>query len=351
MSEQTGEKTEQPTDKKLKDARKRGQVAKSQDVGSTGTLLFMFVYLYLTGNFYLKEIKELFFMVPNYYEADFMKAYTEIATGCMINFMVLTIPMALGVALFAIGINYAMIGPVFSFEPMKPELNKLNPKEGAKKIFNKKNLFEFIKNVLKTCFLAYLIYRVIIYVIDPLLKIPFAGIGALFAVLKPILEIFMVIVAVAYIIVAVIDYFFQKQQFTKEMMMTKDEVKREYKEMEGDPIIKGERKALHQELATQDTVQNTKNASSLVTNPTHYAVAVFYEEGVVKVPVITAKGKDHVAKMMIKIAQEEDIPIMRDVDLARSLYTLDAWNYVPKDLLEPVSVVLKWAKEMKSGTN
>jgi len=144
--------------------------------------------------------------------------------------------------------------------------------------------------------------------------------------------------------------FFQRSQHIKDLKMTKDEVKREFKEMEGDPMIKGERKQLHQELVMSDTVESTKKASVLVTNPEHYAVAVFYNEEAVKVPIVTAKGKDHIARMMIKVAQENNIPIMRDVNLARSLYAdCEAYSYVPTDLIEPVAAVLKWAADLYGG--
>lgn len=348
MSESSGEKTEEPTEKKIRDARKKGQVAKSADVSSTWLLICAFTFLSIGKNFYVEHLKQMIILPTHFYDAPFEDALPQVLMGEFIELIYLSFPLLGLILVMGIFINVVQIGPLLTFEPMKPDIKKLNPIQGAKKIFSKKGIFEVIKSILKMSFLGYLIYLVIKGVIDPLLKIPFAGIGAIFDVLTPIFKNFAINICVAYVIVAVIDLFFQRKQHTKDLRMTKDEVKREFKEMEGDPLIKGERRQLHQEMAMNDTVQSTKQASALVTNPEHYAVAVFYEDGVVKLPVVTAKGKDHIAKMMIKVAEEENIPIMRDVNLARSLYAeAPVYNYIPTDLIEPVGVVLRWVKELR----
>lgn len=350
MSEPSGEKTEEPTDKKIRDARKKGQVAKSQDVSSTGLLIIMFTYIAITKGFYVEHIGNLILMPTYFYSVPFEEALPQVLTGCIIELIILVVPMLVLIAASGVFINFLQIGPLLSFEPLKPDFNKLNPVKGAKKIFSKKSLIEILKSIIKIAFLGYLIYRVIKGVIDSLLKVPFAEVGAVLSILNPIMKTFAINVCVAYAIIAVLDFFFQKSQHTKELRMTKDEVKREYKEMEGDPLIKGERKQLHQELAMSDTVQSTKSASALVTNPEHFAVAIFYNEDVVKLPVITAKGKDHIAQMMIKVAREAGIPILRNVNLARALYAqVDEYNYVPSDLIDPVAAVLKWAAEVYHG--
>lgn len=350
MSGSSGEKTEQPTDKKIKDARKKGQVAKSQDVSTTWLLIVAFTFFGMTRGFYIDKISEMVILPSKFHGVPFDDAFPQVLHGIIVNFLLLVIPMLALIATMGLFINFIQVGPLLTFEPLKPEFNKLNPVEGAKKIFNKKNFVEFLKNILKTLFLGYLVYRVIRAVINPLLLIPFSGISGIFEILGPIMKMFAINVCAAYIVVAVLDFFYQQSKHIEDLKMTKDEVKREYKEMEGDPLIKGERKQLHQELAMNDTVQSTKKASALITNPTHYAVAIFYKEGVVDLPVVISKGKDHIAQMMIKVAQEENIPIMRDINLARSLYSEVAeYNYIPSDMVEPVAAVLKWAKELYEG--
>lgn len=346
----SGEKTEPPTDKKIRDARKKGQVAKSQDVSITWLLIVIFFFLGVTKKFYIEKMTEMLLLPTQFYDVPFEEALPQVVTGIVINLLLMSIPMLALVAIMGLFINFIQVGPLLTFEPLKPDFNKLNPIEGAKKIFNKKSFVEFLKNIVKTVFLGYLVYRVIKEVIAPLLLLPFAGITGIFEILGPILKMFAINVCVAYIIIAVLDLFYQRSKHIDDLKMTKDEVKREYKEMEGDPLIKGERKQLHQELAMNDTVQSTKKASALITNPTHYAVAIFYNKEFSELPVVIAKGKDHVALMMIKAAQEENIPIMRDVYLARNLFNeVETFNYVPSDYLEAVAGVLKWAYELRQG--
>lgn len=347
--ESTAEKSEPPTEKKIRDARKKGQVAKSTDVSTTGLLLVVFAFFTVLKYWYIQRCLDILTYPTLFYEEPFDEVYKTVIIGLFIKLIILIIPLLSLVAVMAIFINFIQIGPLLTFEPLKPDLKKLNPIEKLKQLFKKRNLIEFLKSIIKTVFLGYLIYRVVLWAIDPLLKIPFAGLGAIFEILFPIMKIFAINVSIAYVIVAVADFFFQKSQHFTDLKMTKDEVKREFKEMEGDPLIKGERRQLHQELAMSDTVQSTKKASALITNPEHIAVAIFYAEGVVKLPVVTAKGKDHIAQMMIKVAQENNIPIMRDINLARALYEIPEYNYVPSDLVKPVATVLKWAKELYEG--
>lgn len=351
MAEQpSGEKTEEPTDKKIRDARKKGQVAKSMDVSSTALLLVLVAYFAIGKGFYTENLMEMLILPTYFYTAPFEDAVVEVGAAMVHKFILLIVPLLGLTAITALLINFIQIGPLLTFEPLKPDIKKINPFEGVKKIFNKKSFIEFLKSIIKTSFLGYLLYLVIKGIIDPLMVIPFAGIDAIFSILGPILKIFVINVLVAYVIIAVADLFFQKKQHIKDLRMTKEEVKREYKEMEGDPLIKSERKQMYQDMVMNDTVQATKKANVLVTNPTHYAVAIFYDEKLLPVPAVIAKGQDHIAQMMIKVAQENNIPIMRDVNLARSLYNeVQTFHYVPSDLLEPIAAVLKWAKEIREG--
>ena len=166
--------------------------------------------------------------------------------------------------------------------------------------------------------------------------------------MQPMFFKFSYTILTVYSIIAFVDYMFQKRQYIKQLKMTKDEVKREYKEMEGDPEIKGKRKQLHQEMVMNDTVQNTKKSSVLVTNPTHYAVALYYDSDSTKLPIVMAKGQDFMAMQMIKAAQEADIPIMRNVALAQELYReAPLKQYIPKDLLKPVAEILIAIQQLK----
>jgi type III secretion protein U len=157
-------------------------------------------------------------------------------------------------------------------------------------------------------------------------------------------------VVFAYVAIAGFDYFFQRYQYIKQLKMSKDEVKREYKESEGDPQIKGKRRQLHQELLANDTMQRTRKATVVVTNPTHLAVAIYYDEKDNVLPTVLAKGEDHLAQRMKAVAREEGIPIMENVPLARALYAnVPVDRYIPSDLIEPMAEVLRWVKELNEG--
>ncbi|OIO60851.1 MAG: EscU/YscU/HrcU family type III secretion system export apparatus switch protein [Verrucomicrobia bacterium CG_4_10_14_3_um_filter_43_23] len=349
---QSGEKTEDPTDKRLRDARKKGQVAKSADVSSTWLLIVMFVYFAMFKYILLEKFKELVLLPTVFMSQPFEEALPQVVAGMISLFLLLTVPMLLLVAIMGIFINFLQTGPVFSVDPMKPDMKKLNPAAGLKRIFSKKGLVEVLKNTLKTIFLGIVLYYVIKNTIQPLMLIPFSGLNAIFAVMIPVFKNFAISVSMVYIVVAVADLLFQRWQYKKDLMMTKDEVKREYKEMEGDPLIKGERRQLHEELAMSDNVEAVKKSSALITNPTEYAIAIYYEEGKVLLPMVMAKGKGHMAKKMIETALENDIPIMRDVPLAHSLYQqTPEFHYIPEELIEPVAAVLVWAKSQQSASD
>ena len=181
-----------------------------------------------------------------------------------------------------------------------------------------------------------------------LFQIPKGGLGAMWGVIGSAVGELLLYSAGAFAIVAVLDYLYQKYKWTHEHMMSIDEVKREYKDTEGDPQIRGQRKQLYRELMNQNALGNVRRAKVLVTNPTHYAVALDYDEEKTPLPVILAKGEGALAQRMIEVAKEEGIPIMRNVPLARALYSEGVENnYVPRDLLEPVAEVLRWVKSLE----
>ncbi|MDR1413780.1 MAG: type III secretion system export apparatus subunit SctU [Puniceicoccales bacterium] len=346
----SGEKTEMPTAKRLRDARKKGQVSKSTDVNSTLLLIGLYSYIGAGWTRHTKAIGDMLILPMAYMAEDFKMAYVNVAMGIFIQSLKLILP-AMGVCIFmGIFSNCAQIGFLLTFEPIKPDIKKINPFEKLKQIFSKKNLFEFFKSAFKILFLGILIYLVIKNVMRDLLLLPFGGLKETINILGPIMRRFAYNVIFAYVMVAGIDFVFQKRDFMNKMKMTKDEVKREYKEMEGDPQIKGKRKQLHREMVEQDAPRKTKQSSALVTNPEHIAVAIYYDfkaKGT-SLPIILASGHGAVAEEMIRVARENNIPIMRNVPLAHSLMDVgEVMTFIPTELIEPVAEVLRWVYEMK----
>lgn len=344
------EKTEQPTPKRLRDARKKGQVAYSKDFTSTVLLIGVFAYIGLSWGKHLQDLVEFIIFPVRFFSAPFAHAVSQVIQGSMTLAMSILLPILGIVAFFGIAAGFMQVGAMFAPEAIKPDLKKLNPVERFKQIFSKKNFFEFFKSILKVVFLGILIYRLIRDELGDLILLPYAGVGGVLEILGPIMKKFAYIVIFAYMVVAIADIFFQKRDHMKKLMMTKSEVKREYKEMEGDPQIKGKRRQLHREMIEQGPSQRTRRSTALITNPTHLAIAIYYQEEIAPLPVVLAKGEGKLAEEMMEIARSEGIPIMRNVPLAHALMnTAELMQYVPSELLEPVAEVLRWVYELKES--
>ena len=351
MAESSGEKTEMPTPKKLRDARQKGQVCQSKDIVSTALLVVLFAVLAWMGGALLVETQQLVETVGARL-ADPGGGAVQ-ACGALTILLIFKYSFLFVVVAAAVGIvaNVVQVGFLFTFEPLKPNFSKLNPAEGAKKIFSKKNFFEFLKNIAKVSFLGYLIYKIIWASVPELLTMCYGTIDDVFPSLKLMLKRLAVYTAFGYIVIAIVDRIFQGRNFTKQMMMTKDEVKREYKEMEGSAEVKQAQRQFRDELLNgPDPVKATKQADVVVTNPTHISVGIRYRADEAPLPRIVALGVDRVAKIIRETALAEGIPIMEDVPLARALYAKGRLeDFVPEDFLEPVAEVLKWAKRLEDA--
>ena len=351
MAESSGEKTEMPTQKKLRDARQKGQVCTSKDIVSTAILVVLFALLGWTGVALVDDSSMLLGYVADRMGGDPFEA-TRPAMGvtalviCKHSFIFVAVA-----AVIAIVANTAQIGFLFTIDPIIPKMEKLSPVEGAKKIFSMKNLFEFFKNIVKVSFLGYLIYKIIWASVPELLTMCYGTIDDIFPCLKLMLKRLAVYTAFGYIVIAIVDRLFQGRNFTKQMMMTKDEVKREYKEMEGSAEIKqAQRQFRNEVLNGPDPAKAAKKSSVVVTNPTRISVGVRYDASEAPIPVICAMGTDRTAKIIRETALAEGIPVMEDVPLARGLYANGRiGDFVPSDLLEPVAEVLKWAKRIQDA--
>ncbi len=346
-----GEKTEMPTQKKLRDAREKGQVCTSKDVVSTAILVVLFSILGWTAIALVEDWNlAMAFVSGRIAENDYpaVRESTKLFSWivCKHSFIFVLVAAFIGI----VG-NVVQVGFLFTFEPLIPKLEKLNPVEGAKKIFSMKNLFEFLKNVVKVCFLTYLVYKIIWASIPELLTMCYGTVDDIFPCLKLMLKRLAVYTAFGYIIIAIVDRIFQSRNFTKQMMMTKDEVKREYKEMEGSAEVKQAQRQFRDEILNgPEPAKAAKNSDVVITNPTHISVGIRYRADEAPLPRICAMGADHIAKIIRETALEEGIPIIENVPLARSLYATGSLeDFVPEDLLEPVAEVLKWAKQLEDA--
>jgi len=346
MSEgSSGEKTEQPTQKRLNDARKKGQVSKSADVVTTIATVSVLGTLSAMLPSMTKSFEKLFYNTFEVIAEPGLGGAMAMLSNTGATMLSIVMPIALASVVGVLAGNVLQIGVLFAFESLKPDLKKISPMAGIKKVFSLKNLLEFIKSLIKITVLCILLYNIIKGSIEPLMDIPRAGFYAILAVFQPIFVGFIVPFMGVYTAVSLADFLLQKRIFLKDMKMTKDEVKREYKESEGNPEIKGQRKQLAREAAQEDPIGATKKSTVLITNPTHYAAGIYYEAGVTRLPVLSVKGSGNLALKMIDAAHDAGVPVIQNIALAQNLYAnVDVDAIIPTELLAPVAEILKWVQ-------
>ncbi len=347
------EKTEKATPKKLKDARKKGQVAKIQDlpaaftfiVSISSTLIFMSYFFEQIGSFTISIFREV-----STAQTDFeskIPTYFLSALQVIIN---CSFPIMLFVCVVGLLVSFLVVGPVFSFEAMKFDLKKLNPIEGIKQKFKLKVLIELIKSVVKITGAGIIIYFIIMNMLPQIISSVLLPIAGSAAVVHEFLVKAAIQVGLFFLLVALFDLAFQKKNFAKEMMMEKFEIKQEYKDTEGDPLIKGQRRQLQREIAYQEGPGGARKARAIITNPTHIAVAIKYNPEEEPAPTIITMGVGLMAEQIIKIGVENKIPIMRNVELARALYAKGKISdYIPEDTYQAVAEILKWIDSLENN--
>lgn len=348
-----GEKTEKATPKKLRDAKKKGQVAKAQDLPAAFTFVAsVAIVLSLAGSLYhqLADFMMIAFRavsLPNLGETIltlFYKANEVIFLA--------SIPILGMVAMVGVVVTFLAVGPVFAPEVFKFDIKKFNPIDNLKAKFKLKTLVELLKSLAKIGIASYLIYLVMYKSIPVLIQTVSMPITGALIVFHSFLVEVLAKVGLFFLIIAVADFIYQKHTFAKEMMMEKFEIKQEYKNSEGNPEIKGKRKQIAQEIAYQEGPGGgVKKAQAVVTNPTHLAVAIGYEKDMDAAPYILAMGKDNLAERMIKMAEEYNIPVLRNISLAHKLWDEgEIYQYVPEETYEALAEILRWVDSLKDGS-
>ena len=339
------EKTEKATPKKLRDARKKGQVAKSKDFPSAFTFATSFALIVATSGYFFKNLAG--FMVAAFTGVkEGSKIASEIPMFVSAAFQLIfntSMPFMIMISLIGVLVNFLIIGPLFSLQAMKPDIKKLNPINNLKGIFKVKTFIELIKSILKITGAVLLIYSVVYNSLPEIIATAAMPILGSAIVFSDFLIKVAVRVGIFFLAIAIFDLVFQKKNFAKEMKMEKFEVKQEHKDTEGNPEIKGKRRQVAQEIAYQDGPGAARNARAVITNPIHIAVALEYDEDEDPAPKIIVMGKGVTAENIIKVALENNIPIMRNVPLAQELYNKGKMGqYIPEETYEAIAEVLKW---------
>jgi flagellar biosynthetic protein FlhB len=344
------EKSEEPSLKKLEDAKLEGNVPRSQDVNSFITLMVSIVALYAL--FY--TIQDSLFRLYNYYISLMgtpltSKLVYSIGLKSLYEITIMVIPIALIVALSGIIAGVIQFGFIFTTKPLEPKLSKIDPIKGSGKLFSIKTLIEGIKITLKV-FIVFIISFIFLVKFTIELKdiINFEFIYQIEWLVDRSL-ILIVIMLILFFIFAIIDLFIVRFQYFKDLRMSKQEVKDEYKQMEGDPQVKSRIKKLQMELAQKRMMSDIPSADVIITNPTHYAIALRYDKTKEKAPRVVAKGVDHLALKIKEIGREHLIQIVENPPLARELYKkCDVDSIIPDSLYQAVAELLAFVYKTKN---
>lgn len=344
------DKTEEPTDHKLREARKKGQIFKSQDVIATLLLVATAGVLSAAGAWMYINIagftKTTFLSIgePGLEKIGNFKQFLYV----MMVFAKVMLPLLAVAFITAVLANVAQIQFLFSTESLNPKLSKINPIEGFKRIFSAKSLMEFAKQTAKLIIVGYICYKVIRAEISKLIYSSSWDLSFTLAILKKICFKIIGYSIVAMVVIAVIDYMFQKKQFMKQMKMSMQELKDEYKQSEGDPHVKAKIRQLMRQNATARMMEEVPNSTAVITNPTHLAVALKYTPGEMPAPKVVAKGERLVAAQIKLIAQDNEVPIIENIELARALAGFcKIGDYIPLDLYKAVAEVLAYLMKLK----
>jgi len=346
----SGEKTEKATPKKKQDARKKGQVAKSQDISTAIVMLACFFLLFLLGGYLKEHIVDIFHLAFIQYIGMPLteKSIQVIFIQMLEKAALIVIPVMAAAMIGGLLANYLQIGFLFTTETLQFKLSKINPIQGFKRIFSWRALVEFLKSILKISFVGFLVFLVVRSRMNDILILSQKSLEAALATLANIVITVGLFASLLLLVLGIMDYFYQKYDHEKNIRMSKQDIKDEYKNIEGDPLIKSKIKQRQREMAMQRMMAEVPNADVVITNPTHYAIAIKYDESKMDAPYVVAKGVDFVAQKIKFIAKENDVVMIENRPLARALYDqTEIGQVIPEDFFKAVAEILAFVYKSK----
>ena len=354
MSQGGGEKTEKATAKKRRDARKEGQVRQSTEVNTTFCALIMFGLLFFIWEWFIGRLMSIFGEFLGYHQITravgglTANELMGIVSRVMMALLLTLLPI-LGTALLAgLAINVIQVGFNFTTKPLGMKLNRISPIKGFKRMFSMKTIIDLIKSFLKIALLGYIAYSDYIKLLDEFPTFVGRDIYTSFIQIMRTAFLTALKMCMVMIVVAIADFLYQWWKYEKDLRMTKQEVKDEYKLMEGDPQIKGKIRQKQRQMSAMRMMSKVPEADVVITNPTHYAVALKYDEKVNSAPTLVAKGQDYIARKIREVALENNVEIVENPPLAQSLYTLcEVDDEIPEDLYQAVADILVFVYRQK----
>jgi len=346
-----GEKTEKATPKKRQDTRKKGQVAKSQDVNTAIVLLAVFAVLSFTGSYMLKGFVSL--MNHSLQDSLLINITDESIKAIFLDVLqemgLLLVPVLAAALIGGLISNYMQVGIMFSTESIQFKLDKINPLAGFKRIFSIRSIVELLKSILKISVIGVITFAVLWSKFNELLVLSQKSTYAILTALAKLTVQMGLYASGALLFLSLLDYLYQRYDYEKNIRMSKQDIKDEYKNMEGDPLIKSKIKQQQREMAMRRMMQDIPTADVVITNPTHYAICLKYEEDKYDAPYVVAKGVDFLAQKIKLIAKENDVAIVENRPLARALYSqVEIGDIVPEEFFKAVAEVLAFVYRTKN---
>lgn len=345
------EKTERATPRRRQKARERGQVFSSRELVSALVLLSGLITIKIYSSYLLENVASYLkhTVIEDFIKKDFSPDdLYRVLYSSSVLFVKLIIPVGMGTVLTGIVANLAQIGFVFSLEPFSPKLERINPVEGFKRIFSKKGLIELLKSIIKLTLIIYVFCGALnqlkdtaIFMFDMSLR------ESISYFLNSIFKVGLK-VGVVLLVFSVFDYAYQWYEYEKSLMMSKEDIKEEFKEVEGNPQIKSRIRQTQRQIMRRRMMQDVKKADVVITNPTHIAVALGYDASTHEAPVVLAKGAGLVAEKIKEMAEKEDIPIVENKPLAQTLYkSVEVGDAIPEELYNAVAEILAYVYSLK----
>ncbi|BCJ85277.1 flagellar biosynthesis protein FlhB [Effusibacillus dendaii] len=345
-----GEKTEKPTPKRLQDARKKGQIPRSPELSSAVILLSAILLLKMMSGFYITNLTD---FTKNSLTTDLMMWLTEGNTHRLfLNLMLVTAKLVLPILAVVLIVGflavYLQVGGIFTIEPITPKFEKINPIAGFKRIFSVRTLAELAKSLMKVVLIGYVVYDTVTQQIRSFSNLTRLEPGGILAAIGDTTYTIIWKCALLMLVLAVFDYFFQRYDHERSLRMSKEDIKEEFKKSEGNPLIKGKIKERQRAMAMRRMMQDVPKADVVITNPTHFAVAVQYDGDRMEAPIVLAKGIDEVAQRIKQTAREHGVLLVENRPLAQTLYrTVDIGQQIPEDLFQAVAEVLAYVYRLK----
>jgi len=349
-----GEKTEKATSKKRRDARKKGQVRRSQEVNTAFCAIIMFGLLFAIWPNFVNQMTGIF--TDNLSSASLtmvsgglnVNQVSALFLRLMIGFFTIMAPLLGAALLSGIAANILQVGFMFTTETMKVKLNKINPINGFKQMFSMKKVVELVKNILKIFAVGYVAYNDYINLLEKFGNYVGQDIYVSFIDIMQTAFLMALKMCLVMVFIAVADFLYQWWKYEKDLKMSKQEVKDEYKMMEGDPKIKGKIRQKQMQMSAMRMMQQVPEADVVITNPTHYSIALAYDDSVNTAPQVIAKGQDYVALKIRETAIENGVQIVENPPLAQSLYAVcEVGDEIPDELYQAVADILVFVYRQK----